>query len=158
MSAETAWICRPDSARGFSSEDRERDAIYGRVEYFDTILTISAGNDTQSSYSNIWGTDQNPTSHPDSAVVGSPSTWGGAISVASAENEYMFSTYFTVEGEAYGYSDALGLYTNFRSLAGQELEYVMIPGLGEAKDFEGLDLNGKIAVISRGKINFSLKL
>ena len=146
------------ASSGFSSEDPELDAIYGRVEYFDTILTISAGNDTQSSYSNIWGTDQNPTSHPDSAVVGSPSTWGGAISVASAENEYMFSTYFTVEGEAYGYSDALGLYTNFRSLAGQELEYVMIPGLGEAADFEGLDLTGKIAVISRGKINFSLKL
>ena len=146
------------ASSGFSSEDPELDAIYGRVEYFDTILAISAGNDTQSSYSNIWGTDQNPTKHPDSAIVGSPSTWGGAISVASAENEYMFSTYFTVDGEAYGYSDALGLYTNFRSLAGQELEYVMIPGLGEAADFEGLDLTGKIAVISRGSINFSLKL
>ena len=143
---------------GFSSEDPELDAIYGRVEYFDTVLTISAGNETQSSYSNIWGTDQNPTKHPDSAVVGSPSTWGGAISVASAENDHVYSPYFTVNGEGYGYTDALGLYTEFRSLAGQELEYVMIPGLGEVKDFEGLDLTGKIAVISRGQINFSLKL
>ena len=146
------------ASAGFSSEDPELDAIYGRVEYFDTILAISAGNDTQSSYSNIWGTDQNTTEHPDSAVVGSPSTWGGAISVASAENSHSFSTYFTVEGEGYGYTDALGLYTNFRSLAGQELEYVMVPGLGEAADFEGLDVEGKIAVISRGSINFSLKL
>ena len=143
---------------GFSSEDPELDAIYGRVEYFDTILAISAGNETQSSYANIWGTDQNPTAHPDSAVVGSPSTWGGAISVASAENEYVFSTYFTVGEENYGYTDALGLYTELRSLAGQELEYVMVPGLGEASDFEGLDVAGKIAVISRGSINFSLKL
>ena len=143
---------------GFSSEDPELDAIYGRVEYFDTILTISAGNETQSSYSNIWGTDQNPTKHPDSAVVGSPSTWGGAISVASAENDHVYSTYFTVDGEGYGYTDALGLNVEFRSLAGQELEYVMIPGLGEEADFEGLDVTGKIAVISRGQINFSLKL
>ncbi len=146
------------ASSGFSSEDPELDAIYGRVEYFDTILAISAGNDTQSSYSNIWGTDQNTTEHPDSAVVGSPSTWGGAISVASTENSHSFSTYFTIGGEGYGYTDALGLYTNFRSLAGQELEYVMVPGLGEAADFEGLDVEGKIAVISRGAINFSLKL
>ena len=146
------------ASSGFSSEDPELDAIYGRVEYFDTILTISAGNDTQSSYGNMWGTDLNTTDHPDTSVVGSPSTWGGAISVASAENSHSFSTYFTVEGEGYGYTDALGLYVNFRSLAGQELEYVMIPGLGEASDFEGLDVEGKIAVISRGSINFSLKL
>ena len=106
----------------------------------------------------MWGTDLNTTEHPDTSVVGSPSTWGGAISVASAENSHSFSTYFTVEGESYGYTDALGLYVNFRSLAGQELEYVMIPGLGEASDFEGLDVEGKIAVISRGSINFSLKL
>ncbi|MBR7178603.1 MAG: S8 family serine peptidase [Oscillospiraceae bacterium] len=143
---------------GFSSEDPEIDKIYGRVEYFDTVLAISAGNETQSSYANMWGTDQNPTSHPDSAVVSSPSTWGGALSVASAENTHVVSTYFTVGEEGYGYYDALGLNVEFRSLAGQELEYVMIPGLGEASDFEGLDVAGKIAVISRGSINFSLKL
>ena len=143
---------------GFSSEDPELDAIYGRVEYFDTILAISAGNETQSSYANVWGTDQNPTAHPDSSVVGSPSTWGGAISVASAENDHVYSPYFTVDGKGYGYTDALGLNVEFRSLAGQELEYVMVPGLGEAADFEGLDLTGKVAVISRGSINFSLKL
>ena len=143
---------------GFSSEDPEIDAIYGRVEYFDTVLTISAGNETQSSYGNMWGTNQNPTSHPDSAVVSSPSTWGGALSIASAENSHVLTTYMTVGDDIYAYYDALGLYTTFRSLAGEEIEYVMIPGLGEASDFEGLDVAGKIAVISRGTINFSLKL
>ena len=143
---------------GFSSEDPEIDRIYSRVEYYDTVLAISAGNETQSSYYNIWGTDQNPTAHPDTAVVGSPSTWGGALSIASAENTHVVTTYFTVDGKDYTYTDALDLYTTFRSLAGEELEYVMIPGLGEAADYEGLDLEGKIAVISRGTINFSLKL
>ena len=143
---------------GFSSEDPEIDAIYSRVEYFDTDLAISAGNETQSSYGNMWGTDQNSTAHPDSAVVSSPSTWGGAFSIASAENTHVVSTFFTLGEKGYGYYDALGLYVDFRSLAGQELEYVMIPGLGEASDFEGLDVAGKIAVIKRGSINFSLKL
>ena len=143
---------------GFSSEDPEIDAIYGRVEYFDTILTISAGNETQSSYGNMWGTDQNTTDHPDSAVVSSPSTWGGALSIASADNSHVLTTFLTVGENDYAYYDALGLYVDFRSLAGEEMEYVMVPGLGEASDFEGLDVEGKIAVISRGTINFSLKL
>ena len=143
---------------GFSSEDPEIDDIYGRVEYHDVVLTVSAGNETQSSYGNMWGTDQNTTNHPDSAVVSSPSTWGGSLSIASADNSHLMTTYFTLGEEAHAYYDALGLYTTFRSLAGEALEYVMVPGLGETADFEGLDLNGKIAVISRGAINFSLKL
>ena len=143
---------------GFSSEDPEIDRIYGRVEYFDTVLAISAGNETQSSYGNMWGTEQNPTTHPDSAVVSSPSTWGGALSIASAENSHVYVTNFTVDNDVHAYYDALGLNVTFRSLAGQELEYVMIPGLGAAADFEGLDVAGKIAVVSRGSINFSLKL
>ncbi len=143
---------------GFSSEDPEIDAIYSRVEYFDTVLTVSAGNETMSSYGNMWGTDLNTTDHPDSAVVSSPSTWGGSLSIASADNSHVMTTYFTLGEDIYAYYDALGLNVAFRSLAGQELEYVMVPGLGEAADFEGLDVAGKIAVISRGSINFSLKL
>ena len=143
---------------GFSSEDPEIDAIYGRVEYHDVVLAISAGNETQSPVGNVWGTDLNPTGHPDTGIVGSPATWGGAFAVASAENSHVVSTYFNIGEDSYGYYDALGPYVTFRSLAGQELEYVMIPGLGEAADFEGLDVAGKIAVIARGSINFSLKL
>ena len=143
---------------GFSSEDPEIDAIYGRVEYFDTVMAVSAGNETMSSYGNMWGTDLNTTDHPDSAVVSSPSTWGGSLSIASAENSHVLTTYFTQGEQLHAYYDALGLNVTFRALAGQELEYVMVPGLGEAADFEGLDVAGKIAVIARGSINFSLKL
>ncbi len=143
---------------GFSSEDPELDEIYNRVNYHDVILSVSAGNDGTSASGNLWGTDLNPTAHPDTAVVGSPSTFGGAMSIASAENVGVVGPYLTVAGENHGYSDALGLYVEFRTLAGQELEYVMIPGLGNVSDFEGLDVAGKIAVISRGEINFSLKL
>lgn len=40
---------------------------------------------------------------------------------------------------------------------GKTLEYVMVPGLGEEADYEGLDVTGKIAVVSRGTINFGAK-
>lgn len=33
----------------------------------------------------------------------------------------------------------------------------MVPGLGEEADYEGLDVTGKIAVVSRGTINFGAK-
>ncbi len=143
---------------GFSSEDPELDEMYSRVNYHDVILTVSAGNEGTSAAGNMWGTELNHTSHPDTAVVGSPSTYGGALSIASAENANVVGPCFELNGQKYGYSDALGLYVEFRALAGQELEYVMVPGLGNASDFEGLDVAGKVAVISRGEINFSLKL
>ncbi len=143
---------------GFTSEDPELDAIYNRVNDHDVVLAISAGNEGTSADGNLWGTDKNPTAHPDSATIGSPSTYGGALSIASAENAFVVGPYMSVDGQNLGYDDALGLYVTFRSLAGQELEYVMVPGLGNASDFEGLDVAGKVAVISRGEINFSLKL
>ncbi len=143
---------------GFTSEDPELDEIYNRVNYHDVILSVSAGNEGTSAAGNMWGTDLNRTDHPDTSTVGSPSTYGGSLSIASAENVGVIGPYLTVDGENHGYSDALGLYVDFRSLAGQELEYVMIPGLGNTADFEGLDVTGKVAVISRGEINFSLKL
>ena len=37
---------------------------------------------------------------------------------------------------------------------GKTVEYVVIPGLGEESDFEGLDLANKVALIKRGTLNF----
>ncbi|MBR2896106.1 MAG: S8 family serine peptidase, partial [Oscillospiraceae bacterium] len=43
-------------------------------------------------------------------------------------------------------------------LAGQELPYVVIDGLGKAEDFVGLDLTGCVALVKRGEIYFSEKV
>ena len=48
-------------------------------------------------------------------------------------------------------------YDILETMDGKTLEYVMVPGLGEEKDFEGLDLTGKIAVVQRGTLNFGTK-
>ena len=43
------------------------------------------------------------------------------------------------------------------TMDGKTLEYVMVPGLGEEADYEGLDVTGKIAVVQRGTLNFGTK-
>ncbi len=43
------------------------------------------------------------------------------------------------------------------TMEGQTLEYVPVPGPSEEKDFEGLDLTGKVALVARGSINFDVK-
>ena len=147
------------STAGFSSADNELDLIYQRIASQDIIVAIAAGNDSTSSAENLWGTDKNTTEHPDNATINSPSIYVNATSVASANNANGMSAYFTYGETKVAYTESRGLNVTFDSLAAKgELEYVMVPGLGEAADFEGLDLTGKVAVVKRGTINFSLKL
>lgn len=146
------------SPDGFTTASEEVDAIYARIAKQDIIVNVSAGNESVSSSSNLWGTDLNLTSDPDNATVSSPATYANTTVVASAENANVVTTYFTVDGTNVGYVDAQGLYVTFDSLAGQDLEYVMVPGLGEESDFAQVDVSGKIAVVSRGTISFALKL
>lgn len=47
---------------------------------------------------------------------------------------------------------------SFRSLASKgSLDYVVVPGFGEAKDYEDLDVSGKIALVSRGSVEYNVK-
>ena len=147
------------SSAGFTKSSYEVvNEIYRNLENSDIIVNISAGNDGTSSYQNMWGTDMNTTGNPDNAAVGSPSTYVNVNSIASVDNAMLESGAITVAGQDLAYSESIGLYVTFDSLAGEELEYVMVPGLGEDADYEGLDVAGKIAVVSRGTINFSQKL
>src|SRR5690606_33368007 len=64
---------------------------------------------------------------------------------------------------AYSFSEQLNLMgTTFgknlsEQLAG-EYEVVAVPGVGKPADFEGVDVNGKVALISRGEIAFVDKI
>ena len=147
------------STAGFSSTNSELDLIYQRIASQDIVVAIAAGNDRTSSEQNLWGTNKNLTEHPDNATINSPSIYVNATSVASANNAKSMSAFFTYGETMVAYTESRGLNVSFDSLAIRgELEYVMVPGLGEAADFEGLDVAGKIAVVQRGAINFSLKL
>ncbi len=155
------------SAAGFSSSNTELDLIYERIASYNMVVNFSAGNEGTSSYGNMWGTDTNRTDNPDNATIGSPSTFVNVFSVASAENAVVMMPYLEVAGEKVLYQDsyqtAVGyLPTIVAELGGEEFEYYVVSGVGYAEEFYDEDGNslveGKVAVISRGEINYGTKV
>lgn len=137
--------------------------VYTRAQEAGVSLMIAAGNETASTYLNPSGTNLTLAQYPDNAIVASPSTLAASMSVASVDNVGYYKDHIRLaDGTDYPYNDAGDYNTqeilNFlETMEGKTLEYVMIPGLGEEADFEGLDLTGKVAVIARGVINFDVK-
>lgn len=78
------------------------------------------------------------------------------------DNVKFTSTYLMLGEEKIPYNNAVDNATSnpydiLETMDGKTLEYVMVPGLGEEADYAGLDVTGKIAVVSRGTINFGAK-
>lgn len=155
------------SASGFSrSHDKSAlQAVYDSVEAQGINLVAAAGND----YNSTYGSDKNGslglTSNPDSAAVGSPSTFSAALSVASVSGTpapYLLAEdgtimYFT-EASSTGselkkfVDDILGTETR------HTYDYVTVPGVGRSGDYNGLDVTGKIALVKRGSNSFEEKV
>ena len=53
----------------------------------DIQIIIAAGNDTNNAYGNRWGMNMSLLPNPDTGLVGTPSTYNAAISVASVDND-----------------------------------------------------------------------
>ncbi len=102
----------------------------------------------------------NGNSGPNNWTVGSPGTSRDAISVGATQLPYnmytsTISTISTTEGVSYPTAKVMGFPSDEELLAlnGEEYEFVYV-GLGAEADFEGKDLEGKIALISRGSYAF----
>ena len=151
------------SPAGFSSLDPEIDAIYARIAESDIIVNIAAGNEGTSAFDNMWGTDLNPTVHIDNATISSPATFQNALAVGSVDNKVVPGAFFTLaDGTQVFYMDSVEyLYgeisINLLKLASKDLEYVIVPGLGNPEDFEQVDVSGKVAIVKRGEISFAEK-
>lgn len=145
---------------GFSRDAQEFIAeVYDNIASTDMIVNISAGNDGTSANGNMWGTDMNPTEHMDNATVSSPATYANVSAIASVDNAMMRSPALTIDGETfYSYNDAVELTVKFSSLAGRDVEFVMVGGFGEEADYADIDVTGKVAVVARGVTNFGVKL
>ncbi len=145
------------SPSGFTTEEGLCEEVYGRVQAAGINLMCAAGNEYSSAYYNNYGTDLAMIENPDSAIVGSPSTYKAALSVASVNENEVFSTYFMVGEATVKYNDSVEAEElRWTTLEGTQ-EYVPVPGLGEVTDYEGLDVQGKIALVQRGTITFTEK-
>ncbi|MEQ6388087.1 S8 family serine peptidase [Bacillaceae bacterium S4-13-58] len=99
----------------------------------------------------------NGNSGPGNWTVGSPGTSRQAISVGATQLPYNVYTsgISTTEGIDYPTAKVMGFPSDEELLALNEGEYEFVyVGLGYPEDFEGKDLEGKIALISRGVFPF----
>ncbi len=147
---------------GFSVErDETTQAIYQRIKDAGISLICSAGNSTDSAAYNNTGYDLNPAADIDTGVVGSPSTYSGALSVASADNAVAFSLAMMAGSEYLVYTTTA---LTMKSLIPEDadsitMDYVMVGGTGNAEDYAAAgDLTGKIAVVQRGVLSFTEKV
>lgn len=77
------------------------------------------------------------------------------LSVGSAENYFQETHAITVSENKFEIVDSSDSIS--AKFDGKTMEYVPIPGNGEPSDFKGLNVKGKVALVSRGKISFSDK-
>lgn len=138
------------SPAGFSEDsDRAMQAVYERVQEAGIGLYCAAGNEYSSTYQNIAGNDLPKADEPDNGIVGSPSTYDAALSVASMNNVLSTSAYFTAGSHKIRYNDpAESADKQLISLEGT-FEYADC-GVGASSDFSGKNLSGRIALIERG--------
>lgn len=151
---------------GFGTTD-PGDEGYARILQYAYELGIdvvcSAGNEamlgTGSNLDERYDIGLPLASAPDYSVISDPGCFPYAISVAASVNsEYMLKDYIEAsDGTKILYKAPPN--SDFgKDFAGKSLEFIVIPGLGEKSDFEGVDAAGKIALISRGTITFAEKV
>ncbi len=153
------------TACGFSREGDEEKlwGVYDKIRESGISLIVAASN----SYSSAYGSDANGnlglTTNPDTGTVGSPGTYDGAMSVASIDGTL---TPYLLHGETIIYftesNDNGGNPLDFcasilNGKESMELEFVVVPGVGRAADYTGLDVKGKIALVRRGSTTFEEK-
>lgn len=174
------------SSCGFTREhDDDADKVnvnnvYDAINESGISLITAASNSYSSSYGGEQG-NTNFVTNPDSGTVGSPSTYKGALSVASisgTKSRYLIANMSSDKSEG-----QVIFYKESNSIAGKEndfynellnsgafsanssgyayktFEYVVIPGVGVSMSFEQVKdkLAGKIAVVRRGENSFEEK-
>lgn len=139
-------------------------ALLDSLTETDTVLTISAGNNSYWASSAMSGGNL----YADGVnfdTVGSPGSYTNALTVASVENIGSTGPYLQVGERKFFYGERTGEYTNAPMASldksedgnGTKYEYVAVDALGAEADYAGLDLEGKIAICTRGDLSFSEK-
>ena len=145
-------------------EDVEFGNIYERLRKAGIVACIAAGNEYSMAENSSMG--YIGPEYQDYGTVASPSTYIGNTSVASVEN-YMYPSYvLKTDAGTFGFHDSSDDGLWMAAFGGKTTEYVNITSaddatalaFGEPADFDGFDVSGKIAVVSRGSITFEEKV
>lgn len=147
------------SESGFVDDEDPMQKAINAATAKGVLVVIAAGNDTaafadepsKASTKNVFGRD-------DIGLVSSPATARTALSVASYENTHKFAQVLTFtdgqENKSFEFKPAQGTHE-------AELAQFVYVGLGREEDYTTLNVNsldGKFALIERGKITFVEKV
>ena len=159
------------TACGFARESDEEalSGVYDNIREKGISLIVAASN----SFSSAYGSEKNGnlglTSNVDTGTVGSPSTYEGAMSIASIngaktpyilyEQEVKSTIIYFIEATDSA-SKEKNFFDEILSKLGRdeaEMEYVLIPGVGRPADYTDMDVTGKIVLVRRGSNTFEEK-
>lgn len=132
------------------------------------VVVCAVGNDGAvgegSAYDQAREIDFPLAANPDYGLVADPASYASTLAVgAYVPDKTLQSGLGSGDGELFGFADSaagqgFGDMGFVEVLEGQTLDYVVVPGVGRASDYEGLDLTGRLALVRRGEITFTEKL
>ncbi len=156
------------SSAGFSEESKEDEArVYRSIAEHGISLVAAASNDHNSTYGSEKNGNLGLTSNPDSATIGSPGSYESSLAVASISG--VKTPYFTFNGQLFYFNESSDTSAEYKHFVDDifknypagtndlEIEYVVIPGIGRSADYNGVDIQGKIALVKRGSNTFEDK-
>ncbi|MGM9640628.1 MAG: S8 family serine peptidase, partial [Faecousia sp.] len=130
--------------------------VFERLENSDTVISISAGNNgawaNETGHGYLYAEDVNLQ------TAAEPGTHSTAMTVASVENDGMVGKTFHVgdqtvtyaEVQMYGRPNLLSSLDTSAGGNGTELEYVHLDTYGNEYNYEGINVMGKVVIVSRG--------
>lgn len=93
-----------------------------------------------------------------------PATYTNSLAVGSVDNDGAISSSLLFNGKHLAYEDGKSDWCDPMATLdknadgnGTEYDYVMLTGIGKPEDYDGIDVEGKIVMVSRGEINFTEK-
>lgn len=132
------------------------------------VVVCAVGNDGAvgdgSAYDKAREIDFPLAANPDYGLVADPASYASTLAVGAYTPAQVLETGLgSGDGAIFAFTDSASGqgFNEMRFTAvldGQTLDYVVVPGLGAAADYEGLDLTGKLALVRRGEITFTEKL
>ena len=157
---------------GFTGNENAVKAGYLRLiekaNQTGVAVFCAAGNEGMlgkySNYYNDYGIELPEAANPDCGILSEPATFAGTIAVGASNSPYFtYKNYFYAGKEIiYSYTQALGAPDFFETLAetseNAAYDIAVIPGIGDSSDYDGIDAEGKIALVTRGEITFEQKI
>ena len=168
---------------GFQDETNSKDSIFSVYHTLESVgisLVVAAGNSYSASFGSHYGL--NLISNPDSGLLSTPGSYDASFTVASISGKkspYMLAVdksgnengtaYFldstNMAGEPYDFLEEiyakveeLGLTQYVQEDGSLKVPYVTIAGVGSSSNYAGKNVKNKIALVSRGEINFEDKV